>query len=100
MTAFIFFCQAEDGIRDAQESLGLGDVYKRQAGVEEVSYEFGTLTTVALTGSLLQRGLNNGATYTDAYVNVLVVLAIGAAALCLATVWCFRGNPKSGGALA
>lgn len=70
------------------------------AGVEEVSYEFGTLTTVALTGSLLQRGLNNGATYTDAYVNVLFVLAIGAAALCLATVWCFRGNPKSGGALA
>ena len=70
------------------------------AGVEEVSYEFGTLTTVALTGSLLQRGLNNGATYTDAYVNVLVVVAIGATALCLATVWCFRGNPKSGGALA
>lgn len=70
------------------------------AGVEEVSYEFGTLTTVALTGSLLQRGLNNGATYTDAYVSVLVVIAIGAAALCLATVWCFRGNPKSGGALA
>ena len=26
----IFFCQAEDGIRDAQESRGLGDVYKRQ----------------------------------------------------------------------
>ena len=28
---FFFFCQAEDGIRDAQESRGLGDVYKRQA---------------------------------------------------------------------
>src|SRR5674536_81999 len=28
--AFFFF-QAEDGIRDAQESRGLGDVYKRQA---------------------------------------------------------------------
>ena len=27
---FFFFCQAEDGIRDAQESRGLGDVYKRQ----------------------------------------------------------------------
>ena len=27
----IFFFQAEDGIRDAQESRGLGDVYKRQA---------------------------------------------------------------------
>ena len=28
--AAIFFFQAEDGIRDAQESRGLGDVYKRQ----------------------------------------------------------------------
>ncbi len=26
-----FFFQAEDGIRDAQESRGLGDRYKRQA---------------------------------------------------------------------
>ena len=25
-----FFFQVEDGIRDAQESRGLGDVYKRQ----------------------------------------------------------------------
>eukprot|EP00658_Telonema_sp_P-2_P038764 TRINITY_DN2774_c0_g1_i19.p1 TRINITY_DN2774_c0_g1~~TRINITY_DN2774_c0_g1_i19.p1 ORF type:complete len:143 (+),score=26.17 TRINITY_DN2774_c0_g1_i19:76-504(+) len=29
---FFFFFQAEDGIRDAQESRGLGDVYKRQVG--------------------------------------------------------------------
>ena len=29
---FVFFCfQGEDGIRGAQESRGLGDVYKRQA---------------------------------------------------------------------
>ena len=28
-----FFFQAEDGIRDAQESRGLGDVYKRQTVV-------------------------------------------------------------------
>ena len=27
---YCFFFQAEDGIRDAQESRGLGDVYKRQ----------------------------------------------------------------------
>src|SRR5674536_367834 len=27
---FFFFFQAEDSIRDAQESRGLGDVYKRQ----------------------------------------------------------------------
>ena len=30
MYFFFFFFQAEDGIRDAQESRGLGDVYKRQ----------------------------------------------------------------------
>ena len=29
--ASFFFFQAEDGIRDAQESRGLGDVYKRQS---------------------------------------------------------------------
>ena len=30
-SSFLFsFFQAEDGIRDAQESRGLGDVYKRQ----------------------------------------------------------------------
>ena len=30
VTGGVFFVQAEDGIRDAQESRGLGDVYKRQ----------------------------------------------------------------------
>ena len=30
VVAVFFFFQAEDGIRDAQESRGLGDVYKRQ----------------------------------------------------------------------
>ena len=30
LLSFGFFFQAEDGIRDAQESRGLGDVYKRQ----------------------------------------------------------------------
>eukprot|EP00658_Telonema_sp_P-2_P020676 TRINITY_DN18193_c0_g1_i2.p1 TRINITY_DN18193_c0_g1~~TRINITY_DN18193_c0_g1_i2.p1 ORF type:complete len:282 (-),score=54.09 TRINITY_DN18193_c0_g1_i2:287-1132(-) len=32
--SFFFFFQAEDGIRDAQESRGLGDVYKRQINAE------------------------------------------------------------------
>lgn len=66
------------------------------AGVEEVSYEFGTLTTVALTGSLLQRGLDSGATYTESYENVLFVLAVSAVVFALATWWCFHDNPKSG----
>ena len=34
-----FFFQAEDGIRDAQESRGLGDVYKRQVTVTGSGYE-------------------------------------------------------------
>ena len=29
---FVFFFQAEDGIRDLVRSRGLGDVYKRQGG--------------------------------------------------------------------
>eukprot|EP00658_Telonema_sp_P-2_P035166 TRINITY_DN25624_c0_g1_i1.p1 TRINITY_DN25624_c0_g1~~TRINITY_DN25624_c0_g1_i1.p1 ORF type:complete len:214 (-),score=48.39 TRINITY_DN25624_c0_g1_i1:210-851(-) len=39
---FFFFFQAEDGIRDAQESRGLGDVYKRQVLVDcfEAAYIF------------------------------------------------------------
>eukprot|EP00658_Telonema_sp_P-2_P073062 TRINITY_DN62121_c0_g1_i1.p1 TRINITY_DN62121_c0_g1~~TRINITY_DN62121_c0_g1_i1.p1 ORF type:complete len:472 (-),score=38.78 TRINITY_DN62121_c0_g1_i1:169-1584(-) len=38
---FFFFFQAEDGIRDAQESRGLGDVYKRQVinSVQEQSFK-------------------------------------------------------------
>ena len=31
-----FFFQAEDGIRDAQESRGLGDVYKRQTHISPI----------------------------------------------------------------
>eukprot|EP00658_Telonema_sp_P-2_P049207 TRINITY_DN3741_c0_g1_i4.p1 TRINITY_DN3741_c0_g1~~TRINITY_DN3741_c0_g1_i4.p1 ORF type:complete len:424 (+),score=93.59 TRINITY_DN3741_c0_g1_i4:44-1315(+) len=38
---FFFFFQAEDGIRDAQESRGLGDVYKRQARDGSVGTEMG-----------------------------------------------------------
>ena len=39
-----FFFQAEDGIRDAQESRGLGDVYKRQVqpGAPGVALPVGT----------------------------------------------------------
>eukprot|EP00658_Telonema_sp_P-2_P061298 TRINITY_DN50010_c0_g1_i1.p1 TRINITY_DN50010_c0_g1~~TRINITY_DN50010_c0_g1_i1.p1 ORF type:complete len:251 (+),score=44.63 TRINITY_DN50010_c0_g1_i1:44-796(+) len=33
----VFFFQAEDGIRDAQESRGLGDVYKRQGSSRSTS---------------------------------------------------------------
>ena len=34
MCVFVFFFQAEDGIRDLVRSRGLGDVYKRQAHAE------------------------------------------------------------------
>ena len=47
-----FFFQAEDGIRDAQESRGLGDVYKRQIVVRLTPPESVVASTLALaTGS-------------------------------------------------
>eukprot|EP00658_Telonema_sp_P-2_P068952 TRINITY_DN57986_c0_g1_i1.p2 TRINITY_DN57986_c0_g1~~TRINITY_DN57986_c0_g1_i1.p2 ORF type:complete len:131 (+),score=31.90 TRINITY_DN57986_c0_g1_i1:63-455(+) len=47
---YFFFFQAEDGIRDAQESRGLGDVYKRQCVEcgEETEYVFALLSDVRL----------------------------------------------------
>jgi len=35
---FVFFFQAEDGIRDLVRSRGLGDVYKRQTGGDPYCY--------------------------------------------------------------
>eukprot|EP00658_Telonema_sp_P-2_P080490 TRINITY_DN8018_c0_g1_i1.p1 TRINITY_DN8018_c0_g1~~TRINITY_DN8018_c0_g1_i1.p1 ORF type:complete len:308 (+),score=54.76 TRINITY_DN8018_c0_g1_i1:92-1015(+) len=49
---FFFFFQAEDGIRDAQESRGLGDVYKRQVMtmyVQNLHHRFATLKHSDLT---------------------------------------------------
>ena len=37
IVVLFFFFQAEDGIRDAQESRGLGDVYKRQSYLYHVA---------------------------------------------------------------
>ena len=34
LSFFLFFFQAEDGIRDRSPSRGLGDVYKRQVGTQ------------------------------------------------------------------
>ena len=58
VTAVVFFFQAEDGIRDAQESRGLGDVYKRQFYVFEVgivatlqAFIFSILTAIYIGGA-------------------------------------------------
>ena len=48
-----FFFQAEDGIRDAQESRGLGDVYKRQVVVSSRRQE----AVDEAVASLRQEGL-------------------------------------------
>ena len=42
-----FFLQAEDGIRDAQESRGLGDVYKRQTIGTTIQYQGFTKRNIA-----------------------------------------------------
>lgn len=90
------------------------------AGVEEVSYEFGTLISVALTGSLLPMFLSAHLpeelrslglaimdsaehasvaepAYAQAYVSVLIILGVIAAAFAAYTGWAFRDNPTSGG---
>nr|WP_256478197.1 MFS transporter [Corynebacterium stercoris] len=77
------------------------------AGVEEVSYEFGALITVAVTGSLMARWVVLGqetqpyeVAYAGAYHAVLWLLGIAAVAFALLTWWCFRDNPKSGSLVA
>ena len=47
---FVFFFQAEDGIRDAQESRGLGDVYKRQ-----IKLIVGRIADAAEEGRLMRK---------------------------------------------
>jgi len=47
------FFQEEDGIRDAQESRGLGDVYKRQASRFRPLVERKTDTGMAILKSIL-----------------------------------------------
>ena len=58
MICGFFFFQAEDGIRDAQESRGLGDVYKRQVHAEQaVVFKDGEITgDVALPGGVGGQG--------------------------------------------
>lgn len=87
-------------------------------GVEEVSYEFGTLVTVAISGSMLtslllaflppgiaHMGMNAiydpathdaaATAYARAHELTIVFLAATAVVFCAITAWCFRGNPKS-----
>ncbi|WP_231598762.1 MFS transporter [Corynebacterium occultum] len=87
------------------------------AGVEEVSYEFGTLLSVSILGSLLPlfyslaappeigENINAGLAhpqlhdaavnaYDSAYLGILVILTVLALLVTALTAWCFRGNPK------
>lgn len=87
-------------------------------GVEEVSYEFGSLLTVAATGSLIplfllanlpanlqaqgmdavyDRVPEAANAYGEAYLSVLLILGVFAVIFAAVTAWCFKDNPKSGG---
>ena len=57
MWSFFFFFQAEDGIRDAQESRGLGDVYKRQVK-HLLNYPDGLGIYSSMTAYVLAIGIN------------------------------------------
>lgn len=78
------------------------------AGVESVSYEFGTLLSVAILGSVLPllytartgdgldlSGAIDGAAYDHAYLTILLVITAVAALFALVTGVCFRRNPRS-----
>src|SRR5674536_308975 len=62
---FFFFFQAEDGIRDAQESRGLGDVYKRQL-LESSFAQFQADRSVVGLGRQVTRNLAALAGYQQA----------------------------------
>ena len=87
------------------------------AAMESVSYEFGTLITVAITGSLLPlfyalftpidasisltdalhtQALYDGARVglDSAYLAILIILAVVAVIAAVVTAMAFRGNPK------
>ena len=89
------------------------------SGVEAVSYEFGTLISIALTGSsvplLMARELPPhlselgtdalhhhsshaaaASAYNSGYLSTIGGLACFALLLAAITAWCFRDNPKSG----
>jgi DHA2 family multidrug resistance protein-like MFS transporter len=81
------------------------------AGVENVSYEFGALLSVAVMGSLLPvlyarqvpggldlSGPIDGPAYDVAYLTIVLLLAVVSGVFTLLTAWCFRGNPRSPGA--
>lgn len=67
------------------------------AGVEEVSYEFGTLISVSVLGSVLPMLQSVAGSYDAAYYRILAILAVSAAVLAVVTAICFRGNPKGTG---
>jgi DHA2 family multidrug resistance protein-like MFS transporter len=87
------------------------------ASVEEVSYEFGTLVSVSILGSLMpmfyalhapaevahdvDHGVNHPvfgaqavAAYDTAYQQVLLIALVVALVAAVVTARCFRGNPK------
>ncbi|KQB83119.1 MFS transporter [Corynebacterium oculi] len=73
------------------------------SSVEEVSYEFGSLLSVAILGSLFpaflaaftEAGAEHAAAYDHAYRMILCVIAAVGALSAAVTAWCFRGNPRS-----
>ena len=65
---FVFFFQAEDGIRDLVRSRGLGDVYKRQtlaskhSGLVFIAAAFGWVALIALSRQVARN--NRPVSYT------------------------------------
>ncbi|WPF65797.1 MULTISPECIES: MFS transporter [unclassified Corynebacterium] len=85
----------------------IGSAPRERAGmassVEEVSYEFGSLLSVAILGSIFPlflaaftgTGAEHAQAYDHAYLMILCLIAAVGALSAAVTAWCFRGNPRS-----
>ena len=67
---FLFFFQAEDGIRDLVRSRGLGDVYKRQAFVPSAPMTSTEVTSAVSSWALMASGPLRGGLDAVSYTHL------------------------------
>lgn len=121
VTGFVMVGTGAGMVMSVSSTAIIGSAPQAKAGmaasVEEVSYEFGTLVSVAVLGSLMpmfyalkapaavshdvDHGVNHPvfsaeaiAAYDSAYRYVLLIAATVAVAAAMITARCFAGNPK------
>ena len=67
---FVFFFQAEDGIRDLVRSRGLGDVYKRQACVFRIIRDGGICACSGVSACLAESKCTLSGVFAVSYTHL------------------------------